>query len=80
MQTIQPIATVSEQNPDQIIFHCPDTSAKGDFFLESFSSGLKLLVMNMNFSQPVTLYNEASPHTIGMSFIAKGKSEDFSRD
>ncbi len=29
---------------------------------------------------PVTLYNENSPYTIGMSFIAKGKSEHFSRD
>ncbi|PIE74434.1 MAG: hypothetical protein CSA18_05110, partial [Deltaproteobacteria bacterium] len=51
MQTIQPIATVSEQNPGQIIFQCPGIPATGDFFLETFSSGLQLLVMNMNFSQ-----------------------------
>ncbi len=80
MKTIQPVATVSERNPDQILFQCPGTSAKGDFFLESFSSGLQLLVMNMDFSQPITLYNEDCPYTIGMSFIARGKSEDFSRD
>ncbi len=80
MKIIQPVATVSEYNPDQILFRCPGVSAKGDFFLETFSSGLQLLVINMDFNQPVTLYNENSPHTIGMSFIARGKSEDFSRD
>ncbi len=79
MKIIQPIAAASEQNPGQILFHCPGTSATGDFFLETFSSGLKLLVMNMRFSQPVALYNENSPHTIGMNFAAKGKAEAFSR-
>ncbi len=34
----------------------------------------------MGFSQPVTLYNEDNTYTIGMSFIARGKSEAFSRD
>ncbi len=80
MKIIQPVATVSKQNPDQIIFQCPGISATGDYFLETFSSGLQLLVMNMRFSQPVTLYNEASPYTIGIGFIARGRSEDFSRD
>ncbi|PIE69875.1 MAG: hypothetical protein CSA22_10705, partial [Deltaproteobacteria bacterium] len=78
MQTIQPVATVSEQNPDQILFNCPGSTTTGDFFLETFSSGLKLLVMNMRFSEPVALYNENSPHTIGMNFAAKGKAEAFS--
>ncbi len=74
------IATVSKQNPGQILFQCPGIPATGDFFLETFSSGLQLLVRNMNFSQPVTLYNKDNTYTIGMSFIARGKSENFSRD
>ncbi|PIE57274.1 MAG: hypothetical protein CSA33_09165, partial [Desulfobulbus propionicus] len=79
MKIIQPVASVSEQSPDQILLHCPGIPANGDFFLETFSSGLKLLVMNMRFSQPVALYDENSPHTIGMNFAAKGKAEAFSR-
>ncbi len=31
MKTIQPVATVSEQNSDQILFHCPGAAVNGDY-------------------------------------------------
>ncbi len=80
MQTIHLNTTISEYNPNQILFQCPKTVGSGNFFLETFSSDLKLMVMDMNFYQPVILIKENNPYIIGMNFIGKGKSEDFCQD
>ncbi|MCG8551979.1 MAG: AraC family transcriptional regulator [Desulfobacterales bacterium] len=74
MEIINPTYSQSHDFPSQLVYNLPKRLGSGIIQLENFSSGLRLMYINMKPSQPVTLTAETIDWNFGVSFNISGNS------
>ncbi len=56
----------------------PSWAGTGRFSIETFGSGLRLMIVDMNFKVPVTIWGDTSLYKVGMGLNLAGRSESLS--
>ena len=76
METIGFKPLDSEHSPNQVSFNIPEWAGTGGFVAESFPSGLKLFLMDLQINQPVIAMSDSSGNDVGIAFYLSGRSEN----
>lgn len=74
METIHPTLVSSDKNPNTHCFTLPKWAGEGGSTIESFSSGVRLMLMDMQLKHPVTTLGNSAFCQTGIGFCLAGQA------
>ena len=74
MKKIFPAPSLLTEVADPIIYHLPEQVGSGTVRIDTFSSGLRLMILDLQFQERVSFVTEPSNWGFGIGFSLKGHS------
>ncbi len=72
MEKIHPTLSPSEEVAGQFFYHLPEHVGSGGFYINTFTSGLRLFYNNMQPKENIRIVTEANDWGFGIGFCPKG--------
>ncbi|WP_051309493.1 helix-turn-helix transcriptional regulator [Desulfogranum japonicum] len=80
MEIVHPAHSLSQDTPEQLVYKLPQRLGCGIIRIDNFSSGLRLLYMDMKPHKPITLIGRVDGWSFGVGFSIIGHSQSRTSD